>query len=291
MDGGPWSDLARPPLRVEALRAALVAPAGPWSRVDVVAETGSTNADLVAVAHAAAWPDRSVLVTDHQVQGRGRRGRTWTAPPRAGIAVSVLLRPRVPPARWSWLPLLGGLAVVEALRRAAGVPAHLKWPNDVLVGPPGEGRKVCGVLAEAVADAGAVVLGAGLNVSQAADELPVPDATSLRLEGAATTDRDTVLRACLRELAAVLDRWEAAAGDAAAAGLADQVREACATLGQAVIVTRPAAAPLTGTAEGLDDDGRLLVRDAAGGLQPVTAGDVAGLRPAVASPRPGGSAR
>ena len=122
-------------------------------------------------------PSGFVLATDHQTAGRGRLGRTWTAPRGSSIAMSVLLRPAREPATWTWLPLLAGLAVADSLRAMADVPAVLKWPNDVLV----DGAKICGILAERVdAPSGAAcVLGLGINVHLAADELPVPTATSL----------------------------------------------------------------------------------------------------------------
>ncbi len=293
----PYSDLSRPPLRPGPLGEALLAPTGPLARLEVLETVGSTNAELAARAREgeAAWPHLSVLTADHQSAGRGRLGRTWSAPPRSSLAVSVLLRPGagVPAERWSWLPLLAGLAAVTTLRRVAGVAAELKWPNDVLV----EGRKVAGVLAEVVpgtdpdpgpgagAPAG-VVLGVGLNVSLTAAELPVPTATSLVLLGAASTDRDVLLRALLRALADDVARWTAAGGSAAGSGLAARVREACGTLGREVSVELPGGPPLTGTAEGLDDHGRLLVRrpphpsgaGAAGELVAVDAGDVVHLR-------------
>ncbi|UER53725.1 biotin--[acetyl-CoA-carboxylase] ligase [Kineosporiaceae bacterium SCSIO 59966] len=289
--GTPWGDLDRPPLRADALRAALLAPSGPFARLDVVARTGSTNADLLAAAAAdpAGYPDLSVLATDHQVAGRGRLARSWQAPERSSVEVSVLLRPDVPARRWSWLPLLAGTAVAAATRRVAGVRAGVKWPNDVLVevpdaeqdaGADAAGKvaepaagKVAGVLAEAVPGQGALVVGIGLNVTQTRAELPVPTATSLRLAGAATTDRDTVLRAVLRAVADRYARWVAADGDVTASGLAAEVRESCWTLGRAVRVVLPAG-EVVGTAEELDDDGRLVVRDAAGERHALSAGDV-----------------
>jgi BirA family biotin operon repressor/biotin-[acetyl-CoA-carboxylase] ligase len=288
VDAGTWADLRRPPLRQAALRAALVAPSGPLARLDVTAETPSTNAAVLAAAAADpdAWPHLSALTTDHQSAGRGRLERTWTAPPRAALAVSVLLRPQVPPPAWSWLPLLAGVAVTEALRRVAGVDAGLKWPNDVLVrDPDGEARKVCGVLAEVAGTPPrpGVVVGIGLNVTTERAELPVPTATSLALAGAATTDRDTLLRAVLRALVAEYDAWAAAGGDAEASGLAARAREACWTLGQPVRVDLPGGRSLTGVADGLDREGRLLVRTGDGEVVPVAAGDVVHVRAA----RPG----
>lgn len=289
----PWTDLARPPLRAAALRAALTRDDGPgWRDVEVVARTGSTNADLAERARAGE-PAGLVLATDDQVAGRGRLTREWTVPPRSSIAVSVLLRPRAPVERWGWLPLLAGVSVVRTLTLVAGLPAVLKWPNDVLVpvpaarGTDGADRegglcKVCGILAEAVSDTGggrAVVLGTGINVSQEAAELPVPQATSLRLAGAATTDRDTVLRAYLRRLAADLRTWDDAAGDPRRSGLGAAYREACTTIGRRVQVHLPGRAALTGTCEGVDDDGRLLLRDDEGSGHALAAGDVVHVRP------------
>lgn len=277
----PWGDLRRPPLREEALRRALLAPAGPYARLDVVPFTGSTNDDLVRAAaqHPGRWPDLSVLTTDDQRAGRGRLGRTWTTPPRAAIAVSVLLRPAVTPAAWAWLPLLTGLAVTEAVDRVAGVRCGVKWPNDVLVElPDGREGKVCGVRSEVPPGGTAVVVGIGVNVSQTADELPVPTATSLALAGAATTDRDTVLRAVLRSFAGTYTTWTAAGGDVASSGLAARVRERCWTLGRPVSVELPGDEVLEGTAGDLDDDGRLVVTDAAGRRRRVAAGDVVHAR-------------
>jgi BirA family biotin operon repressor/biotin-[acetyl-CoA-carboxylase] ligase len=289
-----WTDLQRPPLRRAALARALTqGPDAAWRAIEVVAETGSTNADLAARARTGE-AEGLVLAADHQAAGRGRLGRGWEAPPRAGLAVSVLLRPPVDPARWSWLPLLTGLAVVDALTRVCGVPAGLKWPNDVLVPEPvrgrppeqGERRKVCGVLAEAVPGAdgapAAAVVGLGLNVDQERDELPVPTATSLRLAGAATLDRDTVLRACLRALAVRYRRWVDAGGDPRASGVGAAYREACLTLGQEVEVQLPGRDGVRGVAEGVDDDGRLVVASA-GGVQALAAGDVVHVRRAGAA--------
>ena len=249
-----YDDLDRPPLRAAPLARAL-APDG-W-RVEVLAQTPSTNA-VVAERARAGEPAGLVVVAEQQTAGRGRLDRTWASPPRAGLTFSVLLRPVLPAAEWGWLPLLTGLAVSRALRLRAEVDAVLKWPNDVLVA----GRKVCGVLAE-VPGPGAVVLGIGLNVSTRRDELPVETATSLLLEGATTTDRDTLLRATLRELTEVMaDPAEARAG----------YRAMCATLGQEVRLELPDRT-VTGVAERIDDDGRLVVDGTAYG-----AGDVVHLR-------------
>jgi BirA family transcriptional regulator, biotin operon repressor / biotin---[acetyl-CoA-carboxylase] ligase len=259
-------------LRALPLRRALLPPSGSFDRLELLDSVPSTNAELASRAARGGWSDLSVLAADHQSAGRGRLGRTWTAPARTALAASVLLRPgpAVPVGTWSWLPLLAGVSIVEALRAVAGVDASVKWPNDVLVSVDlrdGAPQKVCGVLSEVVPtpEGQAVVLGFGLNVRQTREELPVPTATSLLLAGAATTDRDTVLRACLRSLAVAYLAWKAAGGNAVACGLAAVTREACSTLGQHVRVELPGGVrPLEGVAEGLDDEGRLLVRPLAG---------------------------
>ncbi|HET8614122.1 MAG TPA: biotin--[acetyl-CoA-carboxylase] ligase [Actinomycetales bacterium] len=299
MSNSPWSDLDRPPLRVAALRRALVHP--PWTAVEVVASTGSTNADLAEAARAGAAAPGAVLVADHQQQGRGRRERTWTAPPRSSLAVSVLLAPGeganpVPPTRWSWLPLLTGLAVVDALVRTCGLDAQLKWPNDVLVeaaagAPASRGwHKVCGVLAEVVSTPSgqAVVVGIGLNVSQREDELPDggPGGVaggSLATLGSATTDRDTVLRSVLRSLGARYEAWVGAGGDPRASEVGAAYREASATIGESVAVHLPGDQTLTGVAEGVDDAGCLLLRPHDGtAVRALAAGDVVHVRPGTA---------
>ena len=105
------------PIDLPRLRRELIRPAGQWQQIDLVSETGSTNADLAARVRAGE-PAGSVLITDYQSAGRGRQGRRWTAPPGSGIAMSVSLAPDVDPDRWTWLPLLAGLAVAEGLERA-----------------------------------------------------------------------------------------------------------------------------------------------------------------------------
>ncbi len=271
-----WSDLERPPLRAEVSRQVLE-DSRLWRELTVVAETGSTNADLAARAVAEDLAEGVVLTADHQDAGRGRVGRTWVAPARSGLAVSVLLTPReVAAGRWSWLPLLTGLAVVDVLQRVCGLPATLKWPNDVLVGT----AKVSGILVERIEPPSgpAVVVGTGLNVSLTPDELPVPTATSLALEGSATTDREVLLRAYLRALEHRYGRWRSTGGDARASDIAAAYRETCSTIGRSVRVAVPSGETVEGTADGIDDEGRLLVYDAAGRTHALSAGDVTQVR-------------
>lgn len=245
-------------------------PAG-W-QLQVVDETGSTNADLLAAAVQGA-PARTALVAELQTQGRGRLDRSWVSPAGAGLTVSVLYRPAAPPSSWGWLPLLAGLALAGAIEDR--LAPRLKWPNDVVLGP--RELKVAGILAQS--SGGAAVIGMGTNVSNTAEELPVPGATSLALAGGSAPDRASLLIALLSGLDRELARWEAARGDAAAAGLAADYRARCATIGSEVRVEL-AGRSVSGLAVAVDDDGRLLVRPAAGGEPlPVSAGDVTHVRP------------
>jgi BirA family biotin operon repressor/biotin-[acetyl-CoA-carboxylase] ligase len=240
-----------------------------WRDVRVVARTGSTNADVAALARAGE-PEGLVLVALHQTAGRGRLGRTWTAPVGSGLTFSVLLRPPAA-ARRTLLPLLAGVCVATAVARVGRIEVALKWPNDVLA--DGD-RKLGGILAEAV-EPDAVVLGVGLNVALAADDLPVPTATSLAIAGASTTDRDAVLAAVLDELADRHTRWceSGAEPDAVLAAY----RPLCRTLGRQVRAELPGGRVVEGVAEDVADDGSLLLVTPAGDRVAVFAGDVVHL--------------
>jgi BirA family biotin operon repressor/biotin-[acetyl-CoA-carboxylase] ligase len=268
-----YGDLDRPPLDAAELTRALILPGSRWRSVEVVEETESTNSDVAARA-AAGEPEGLVLVAESQVGGRGRLGRTWIAPPRSGVTMSVLLRPALPSTAWPWLPLLTGVAVVEAVRRSSDLDTSLKWPNDVLV----HDRKLAGILLERVdtSSGPAAVIGVGLNVSLRADELAVPTATSLLLEGVVAPNRSLVLREVLRVLQVLYDAWTVAGGDASA-GLAASYSRRCSTIGKQVRVALPSGETLRGRAVRVDGGGRLVVVTASGEVA-VAAGDVSHVR-------------
>lgn len=277
--GSRWTDLDRPPLNTTALRRGLIVPGRLWTSLDVVTATGSTNSDLTG--RAGDLPEGAVLVAEEQTRGRGRLDRTWSAPARSGLFLSVLLRPGpdVPVERWGWLPLLTGVAVATAVARAAGVDTALKWPNDLLVTVGGEERKAGGILAERAGD-DAVVVGIGLNVSLTESELPVPGAGSLALANAVSVDRDPLLRAVLRGVERWYGTWRDAAGDPAESGLQEAYAAGCATLGRPVRAELPGERQLVGDAVAVDGDGRLVIATEGGGQEAVGAGDVVHLRAA-----------
>ena len=255
---------------------------------EFVPETGSTNADLIA--NSANTDDFSVLVAGFQSAGRGRAGRDWVAPAGSSLFVSVLLKPAgVPASNFSWLPLLAGLAMTRTVAalipdaRTSGDRVGLKWPNDVLVGE----KKISGVLSELIADLSGVVIGAGLNVRQEQAELPIENATSLHIEGAQNLELDDILAIYLENLRGLYQPWVAAAGDAIACGLREQVIDVCLTLNRAgnnrvraILPGDKIANPeIVGAAIDIDVTGRLMIQpDGGKDLVAVAAGDIVHLR-------------
>lgn len=270
-------------LTPERLRSRLVDD-GPFTTLDVVTVTGSTNTDLVAAARRGA-PDRSVLIAEEQRTGRGRLQRTWVSPRGFGLHISVLLRPPVKPSGVAWLPLLAGIALAETVERTTGLQVELKWPNDLLLGDGDEWFKAAGVLADAVTtpEGLAIVLGMGINVHHGQAELPESSPgglppTSIAAQGG-EVDREELAVAVLTALAEVDDLWRRHAGDVIGSGLLDRYRRLCGTLGRWVRVELGESGDLHGVAVEIDPDGRLVVRGPEGDT-PVAAGDVVHLRPA-----------
>ena len=190
----------------------------------------------------------------------------------------------LPTHSYSWLSLLAALALREALTETAGLPAELKWPNDVLV----RGRKIAGILAQLGPLGGGgtppVILGTGLNVTLTEPELPVPTATSVLLENPDTVDRTELLKSYLSRFATLYRSFCNADGDPTAGmaggpSLHKRVEHLLSTLGKQVRAQLPGDHEIIGHATRLDEYGSLLVVDAAGHEHVVTAGDVVHLRP------------
>lgn len=164
---------------------------------------GSTQRELPPDA-----PEGAVAVAEEQTAGRGRLGRTWHAPPRTSVLVSINLRPEVEVPRLPELSVVAGLAAAEAIAKATGVRPEVRFPNDLLI----DGRKVAGILAEARDDR--VVLGIGINANISEDELPTDvdtPATSLSIEAGVAVDRAQLLATLLAQLERRYDAWVSAA--------------------------------------------------------------------------------
>lgn len=240
----------------------------PWRDVDVSPEVASTNDELMR--DPQPW---RALVTDNQVAGRGRLDRTWVAPAGASIALSATLPLPRDATRWGWVPLLVGVAVRRAIRDLTGGSIGLKWPNDVLARASARKpwAKLAGILCQASGGTDpSVVIGIGINVHQAGDELPVDTATSLHLLGYDVRCEDLIV-GVLRQLAEVQREWDGTGEDSA-------YRAACLTIGQQVRVELSGEESVTGTAMDIDDMGRLLV-DTPEGPVPHAVGDVIHIRP------------
>lgn len=244
---------------------------GPFPHL--LASTPTTNADAVALVRQGA-PTLSSVVAEEQTAGRGRRDRTWVSPASGGLWMSVVVRPgRVEPSRWTWLPLVAGLAACDALVAHSGLQVRVKWPNDlVLEETDAKGtstlRKLGGVLSERVAGLDAVVLGIGINVALARAELPTPEATSLLAQGV-SVDREALLARVLVALALRLGQWQQ--GDPV---LEADYRRACASISRPVRVSMPDGSTVAGVVRDVDGGGALVVNTPEGNSQTITAGDV-----------------
>ncbi len=246
----------------------------PLNRWEYHAQVTSTN-DIAAAWLGAGQPAPALVVADEQTAGRGRQGRSWYTPPSSALALSLLLDADIAASQFGRAPGLGGLAVCSALEALYGLAPHIKWPNDVLL----DGKKVCGVLAEAQwsgNQAKGLILGIGINV--AARSLPPAKALSFpatSVEGALgqPVDRAELLGAVLGQLFDWLERLDSA--DFLAAW-----QQRLAYLGQPVTLAIGAAAPpLQATLRGLAADGSLRAELADGRQKDFAAGEIT-LRPA-----------
>lgn len=254
----------------ELVRSLVEGPAA-VAAVEWLDEAGSTNAVAAGLAERGA-PEITVVGAEVQTAGRGRMGRTWSAPPRSSLTFSLLLRPPVAREAFPLLPLLAGLALAEvAARYCKDVEVGLKWPNDLLI----DGRKAAGVLVES-GPGDAVIVGIGLNVDWRGIERweELADAISLAEVSDFPMDRWRVLAALLGVFA---QRYEVFK-DLPAAFL-DGYRSRCLTIGRAVRVELVGGRELLGEAVGVDASGGLEVRDADGVTHRVSAGDVHHVRP------------
>ena len=228
------------------------------------ASTGSTNDDALLAARSGA-PHGSVFVADEQTAGRGRRGHTWHAAPGESLLFSVLLRPKLELTQTSALTLAIGLALRDAITPLIASPALIKWPNDLLVG----GKKLAGVLVESQLQGEqlrAVIVGVGLNV--ASQEFPqeiAARATSLAMLGATRLAREPLLFELLEAIARRVQVYQ----ERGVAGILSELNSADALRGRRVRVDAK-----SGVGVGLDEQGRLLLQDDSGVVQPILSGTV-----------------
>ena len=235
-----------------------------------VQRTGSTNDDLKQAARDGA-PEGLVLSADEQTQGRGRRGRSWRAPPGSSLLVSALLRPTwLPPADAFYLTILATVACAEAIARVADVPVELKWPNDL----EAAGLKLGGILVETEIAGGTIrwaVAGMGINVNW--DPASVPELATTATSLASVAGRPISRAELLRTLILGLDDRYTRLRAGAKTELFEAWRARLTTLGRGVRVER-AGRTFDGIAEEVTARGALIVRDRTGGRHELAAGEV-----------------
>lgn len=232
-------------------------------RVSVVEVTGSTQDDLFQLASTGAAIPKIILASEFQSAGRGRLDRTFDAAPQSALTFSIYVEPKIDKEEWSFLTLLAGLSVREALKTLdPAISIGIKWPNDLLIAD----KKFAGMIAQAT-DKG-VVIGIGINVGMTSEELPVDGATSLALAGFTELDRNMILAAIINHFEINMQMWELGSSFLA------QYREGSVTIGAQVEVTLPGGVLLQDRAVDISDSGALVLEC---GTE-VTVGDVVHLR-------------
>ena len=243
--------------------------AGPLGQVVVHLKTTTSTNDHAAMLARQGAPDGTLVIADEQTAGRGRRGRVWLAPPRSSLLCSLILRPHLTPNQAPRLTMLAAVAAVCAIR-ALGLPATIKWPNDVMVNE----RKVGGILTETAIEGDHLeyaIVGIGLNVNIKATDLASisPQATSLMVESGRRLSRQRILRLLLAEFGL---RYQGMGRDG---GLAvfEEWQTLMSTIGRQVTVFLGEES-VSGLVEGVDADGALLLRQCDGQRVRVTIGEV-----------------
>jgi BirA family transcriptional regulator, biotin operon repressor / biotin---[acetyl-CoA-carboxylase] ligase len=234
--------------------------------------TRSTNDAAARLAESGA-DEGTTVVAEMQTAGRGRHGRVWFSPPGAGLYVSVIVRPATAmttgdnPA--SLLTLASGVAIAEAVRAVTGLPAEIKWPNDVLIG----GRKLAGILAESTVQGGMlqfVVIGFGVNLQPAAYPSELAQrATSIEAETSRPADRALMLAEILAALGERYAELRAGRFDA----ILSAWRRLAPSSSAAPVEWDSPRGVVRGHAEGIDDQGALLVR-VGGRIERLVAGEI-----------------
>lgn len=231
--------------------------------------TDSTNAQAKRLAEAHA-PHGTLVVSDRQDGGKGRRGRSWASPSGVGIWMSLILRPKIDPSLASMLTLVAALAVREGIREETGLSPLIKWPNDLVL----NGKKICGILTEMsteLMEIQYVITGIGINVNQKEFPPEIRDtATSLSLEAGRSFRRSSLIAAILR----VFEKdYEAFLKTGDLSLLLEEYNACLVNRGKEVCILDPSG-EYRAVAEGIDENGSLLVTLPDGTRREIISGEV-----------------
>lgn len=242
-------------------QSAIAAASSQYWRVSVVELTASTQDDLMKKITAGDARNGEVIVANFQSAGRGRLERTFSAPASTALLFSLYLIPERSREHWGFIPLLAGLSVARTLSEV-GERISIKWPNDLLVGE----KKVAGIISTLHGEG--VIVGIGLNVSMTSEELPVPTATSLQLEGFTTLDRNQLIAMILKSLEEDFTNWDHGSS------FCDQYLAHSSTIGGDVQIELPGGVKVQSKALSIDELGQLHLEDG----KSISVGDVIHLR-------------
>jgi len=235
----------------------------PYWRVSVVELTGSTQNDLQQLVESKNALDGEVIVTEYQSSGRGRLDRTFEAPTQSALLFSFYIKPRKQRTEWGFIPLIAGLSLVRSIKSLdSAINVSLKWPNDCIIND----KKCAGIIAQTSHEG--IIIGIGLNVSMTSNELPVPSATSLAIEGSTITDRNLLLSHILNTFAELFEAWEEGTE------LLKEYSNASSTIGKMVRIDLPGGENIEATDARISQLGELVLDDG----RHVSAGDVIHLR-------------
>jgi len=230
-----------------------------WVKPIIMNQVTSTN-DVLLEHFEQVSPSRGlVVIANEQTAGRGRLDRSWSTPAGSGIAISIGAHISDFDTEPNSIPLLTGIAVQRVLAKHQ-IPVHLKWPNDIIFSKP-KTRKLGGILIQLIGER--LILGIGLNVDLTSAELPIPTATSLRIEGYNVSRSELIT-----EIVAELDILRTNNSN-----WLSEYKEVCATLGQKVQVFISNGKELNGLAIDVDETGALLV-ESLGKIYQITVGDI-----------------
>jgi BirA family biotin operon repressor/biotin-[acetyl-CoA-carboxylase] ligase len=240
-------------------------------RLELLKVTTSTNADAFRLAEGEA-AEGTVVLSDCQTGGKGRRGRVWASPGGVNLYCSVVLRPAIMPHEAPQLTFLSAVAAARAIEMTTNLNPEIKWPNDLLI----SGKKVAGLLNEMSAETDGinfVILGIGINLNMTGDQFPDDlrhPATSVFLESGTRVDRSRFTSTMLNELDMLYrDFLEQGFGP-----VREEWQRRCNANGRRIVVSDSGSEISEGDFAGIDIDGALLLRSEDATLHRITCGDV-----------------